>query len=168
MKRRIALYGKRYGIPANSSAQSGEECTGVHIAVISVSVLPKSSVLHSPRRIAGHQLGRLITIKVTSVPVSNQTPLAERIRYNASRTTFVACRGYGDGGSRSFLLQRCGCLLVLFWYRSKRCCKQVKPALHAVHASIVCILRGSTLQLWYLSWERGFHVATCRPRRFSL
>ena len=120
-------------IRAKSSAQSREECTGVHIAEISVSVLPKSSALHSPKRIAGHQLCRLITIKVTSVHVLDQTPLAES-RHDASKTTFVACRGYVDSGIRSFLLQHCGCLLVLVWYRSKRRCKQVNSALYAVHA----------------------------------
>ena len=154
-------------IRAKSSAQSGEKCTGVHIAETSVSVLPKSSALHSPKRRAGHQLCRLITIEVTPVLVLDQTPLAERLRHGASRKSSVTCRRYVDGGCRSFLLQRCGCLLVLFWYRSKRRCKQVNPALYTVHAIMLCTLRWSTLQLWYVSWERGPHVATCSPRCFS-
>jgi len=140
----------------------------VHTAETSVSVLPKSLALHPPQRIAGHQQCRLITIKVTSVHVLDQTPLAERLRHGASKTTWVTCREDVDGGSRSFLLQRCGCLLVLFWYRSKRRCKQVNSALYAVHAIMLCRLRRSTLQLWYVSWQRGSHVATCSPRRFSL
>ena len=124
--------------------------------------------LHALKHIAVHQLCSLITTKVTSVLVLNQTPLAERVLHGASNATFVTCRGYVDGGSRSFLLQRCGCLLVFLRHRSKRCCKQVNSALQAVHAIMARILRLSTLQLWHVSWERGSHVATCSPRCFSL